>query len=58
MPLLENESCNNYPDQTTIFNNLPSIDINDQTAAFVVREKFTDHFNSKEGSVDWQYRCI
>lgn len=58
MSLLENDSCNDSPDQTTIFNNLPSIGINAQTAAFVVTEKFTDYFNSKEGSVAWQYRCI
>lgn len=58
MSLLENDSCNDSPDQTTIFNNLPPLGLNAQTAAFVVREKFTDYFNSEEGSVDWQYRCI
>lgn len=57
MSLSENNSCDD-PDLTTIFNDLPSNGMNAQTAAFLVREKFTDYFNSDVGSVVWQYGCI
>jgi len=57
MSLIENNSHGEL-DQTTILNDLPSIGINAQTAAFNVREKFTNYFNSNEGSVPWQYGCI
>lgn len=57
MSLIENNSHGEL-DQTTILNDLPSIGINAQTAAFNVREKFTNYFNSNEGSIPWQYECI
>lgn len=50
MSLIENNSHGEL-DQTTILNDLPSIGINAQTAAFNVREKFTNYYNSNEGSV-------
>jgi len=57
MSLIENNSYDQL-DQTNILNDLLSIGINAQTVAFKVREKFTDYFNSNEGSVPWQYGCI
>lgn len=41
MPILENNSYDE-PDQTYIFNDLPSVGINAQTAALNVKEKFKD----------------